>query len=176
MRAERGEKIARGKQSTGLRRAPIEIHGQPRGDKGEHTGKHAALRVSLLEDRIRKRAAGIPRGPPFFETSTPVIRIVKFRSPPRHPIQLHQPLRISHRQGAQHDGVDQTEDGGIGADAEGQRDHGNGGETGALAQHAHAVADILKQTFHGDPPAEQRFTRIQAIEVMAIRLPIAGER
>ena len=41
-------------------------------------------------------------------------------------------------------GVDEAEDGGVGADAERQREHGDGREPGALGQHAQAVAQILK--------------------------------
>ena len=40
----------------------------------------------------------------------------------------------------------------IGTDLQRQRNDGNGGEAGILAQHAKAEADILEQTFHGHPP------------------------
>jgi len=69
-------------------------------------------------------------------------------------LENYEVLRIAHGQRAQHDGVDQAEDCGIGSDAEGERNDCEGGKAGTLAQHAQAVADILKQTLHGDPRKE----------------------
>src|SRR5512146_157855 len=41
-----------------------------------------------------------------------------------------------------------TEHGGIGANAQGQRQHRHCGEAGALTEHAQAVAKIVQQSFH----------------------------
>lgn len=49
---------------------------------------------------------------------------------------------IGVRQGTQQDGVDDGEEGGVGADAEGESEDGDHGETGAAAQHAGGVAKI----------------------------------
>ncbi len=57
----------------------------------------------------------------------------------------HEPLGIRIRQRAQEDGVDHGEDGGVGADAERQRDQRRGGEAGRAPQHAEAVAQVLPQ-------------------------------
>ena len=43
---------------------------------------------------------------------------------------VHQSLRPRHRQRAQHDRIDDAEDGGRGADSQGQRQHGDQGEAG----------------------------------------------
>ena len=43
--------------------------------------------------------------------------------------------------------MDDAEDGGVGADAERQRQQGDGGEAGRAAQHPRAVADVLHQPF-----------------------------
>ena len=55
----------------------------------------------------------------------------------------HQPLRLRERQRLEQQGVDDAEDGGIGADAERQGDDGDRGESWARLQHADGVPDIL---------------------------------
>ena len=54
-------------------------------------------------------------------------------------------LRVLDRQHLQQHGVDQAEDGGIGADAERQRKHRDRSKTGALGQQASAVDEVLAQ-------------------------------
>src|SRR6267142_2624223 len=54
--------------------------------------------------------------------------------------ELHQLLRISQRQQAQHHGIQQAEDGGIRADSKRQRQDGYGRESGGLAQRPRGVA------------------------------------
>src|SRR5579859_1640761 len=44
--------------------------------------------------------------------------------------------------------VDHAEYRGVGADAKGKRDQGDGGETGAVAQLAHGITNILEQSGH----------------------------
>ena len=58
------------------------------------------------------------------------------------PFEQHQVLRIAHRQRLEHDRVDDTEDGGVGADTEGQRQDSNGGEAGILRQHAQTIEHV----------------------------------
>ena len=50
---------------------------------------------------------------------------------------------------AQENGVDEAEDGGVGADADGQGKDGEGGEGGAATQLAEGVAEILGEGFEG---------------------------
>jgi len=59
----------------------------------------------------------------------------------------NQLLRIFDRQQLEEDGIDQAEDGGIGADAKGQRHHRDGGKTRRLGQHASAREHVLPQLF-----------------------------
>ena len=61
--------------------------------------------------------------------------------------ELHQFLGVSHREHAEDDRVDKGEDGGVGADAEGESEDGDGSEGGILAQGAQGVADVLEQRF-----------------------------
>ena len=57
----------------------------------------------------------------------------------------HEAAGIAERQRAQQHGVDDREDGGVGADAERERQHDDRGETGALAHQAQRIAKILEQ-------------------------------
>src|SRR5207302_8287824 len=51
-------------------------------------------------------------------------------------------VRLRERQGTVEQGVDDREDGGIGADADREREDGDGGEPGAPAQRAHGIAEV----------------------------------
>src|ERR1700732_2463462 len=62
-------------------------------------------------------------------------------------------LGMGDGQGAEEDGVEQGEDGGVGSDAEGEREQGDGGEAGALEQAADAEANVLKEVVEGGFPA-----------------------
>jgi len=62
---------------------------------------------------------------------------------------VDQPIAIGHRQALQECGVDDGEDGGVGADAEGERQDGGGGEAWPLPQHARGVAEILADVGQG---------------------------
>ena len=55
-----------------------------------------------------------------------------------------QPIRFVHGNRLEQRRVHEAEDRGVGADAERQREHGDGREARALGQHAQAVAQILK--------------------------------
>jgi hypothetical protein len=56
----------------------------------------------------------------------------------------HQAIAVGHAgQRVQQNHLDPTEDGGVGGDADGQREHGDQREAGALAQHAQTIANVL---------------------------------
>ena len=59
--------------------------------------------------------------------------------------ELDQFLRVSHREHAQDDGVDEGEDGGVGADTESQSEDGDGGEHGRVAKSAQGVTNVLEE-------------------------------
>src|SRR5439155_5223977 len=60
-------------------------------------------------------------------------------------------FRIRDRQRAQHDGVDQRENGGRAANADRQRQDGRGGEDGREAELPDRVADGADRVVHADP-------------------------
>src|SRR5262249_20893880 len=55
----------------------------------------------------------------------------------------HQSMWVFDWQGAEQRRIDQAENGGVRADAQRQREHGNQSEAGALPQHSRAVAQGL---------------------------------
>jgi hypothetical protein len=57
--------------------------------------------------------------------------------------EFHQLLGIAHGQRTQHQGVDEAENGGIGADFEPERGQCDGGESGRAPHHAQGVANVL---------------------------------
>jgi hypothetical protein len=63
-------------------------------------------------------------------------------------VDTDQLLRIGIGQRLQQDGIDDTEDGGIGADSQGEREQRHGGERGALDQPPKSVANILAEVVH----------------------------
>ncbi len=68
-------------------------------------------------------------------------------------------LRVGDRDGAKHHRVDEREDGGIGADAERDRDDDDGGEDGRFANAAQGEAQILREMIEprGDPNSARVF-------------------
>ena len=76
------------------------------------------------------------------------------------------------RQRAQQNSVHNAEDRRRRADAECQRDDRDSGKAGTLAQHAQAIANVLKQDLHRQSPGLAESDN----EVMAIRLPMSGKR
>jgi hypothetical protein len=60
---------------------------------------------------------------------------------------------ILNRERAKQDGVEQGEDGGVGADAEGEREQGYEGEARALGQGAGAEAQVGEEVVEGRFPA-----------------------
>ena len=65
----------------------------------------------------------------------------------------HQLFRVAHRQQLQDQLIDQREDGGIGADSQGEREHRDGREQGRFAQGAERVAQVLNEISHADDTA-----------------------
>ena len=64
----------------------------------------------------------------------------------------HDKLRgLLHGKIAEQDCIEEAEDGGVSADAEGEREQGDGGERGTAEQGAHAVGDILEEAFEPFP-------------------------
>ena len=59
-----------------------------------------------------------------------------------------QPVGFVEGQGAEQDRIDDGEDGGVGADAERERQHGDREESGGLAHRAEEVADVLERVAH----------------------------
>ena len=59
--------------------------------------------------------------------------------------QLDKPPRVAHGKRAQQQGVEQAENGGVGADAESQRENRDGGEGGRATHRSQAVADVLPE-------------------------------
>ena len=57
-------------------------------------------------------------------------------------------LRLGEGQRLQQDGVHHAEDGGVGADTDGQGENGHGGEARAFRQHAERVTQILPHGVH----------------------------
>jgi len=53
------------------------------------------------------------------------------------------------RQRSEKDGVDDAENRGVGADADSERDDGDGGEAEVRAQGAEGVPEVLKERVHG---------------------------
>src|SRR5580698_7789933 len=59
----------------------------------------------------------------------------------------HQAIDLRIRKRLDDLGIYVAEDGGIGADAEGESDDGDGGESGSFAQGAEPVANVLDESF-----------------------------
>ena len=63
-------------------------------------------------------------------------------------------LGVRHRQGLEQDRVDDGEDGGVGADAEGQRQDGGGGKPAILPEQAEPEPYVLQHLQLYAPPPE----------------------
>ena len=60
-------------------------------------------------------------------------------------VEPNQPILVRERERAKEDGVDDREDGGVGADAQREGEDGDGGEAEVLAHQAQGEADVLRQ-------------------------------
>ena len=101
-------------------------------------------RLELVEHWIGKRAAVLS---PYADRRAGHVAILSLSvwRMERAPLEHHKPLWIADRQGAKKCRVDEAEDGGVGADAEGKGEDGDGGEARGFAQHAKGEAQILEQ-------------------------------
>jgi hypothetical protein len=70
-----------------------------------------------------------------------------------------QSIRMVIRQRSKQNGVDHTENRGIRADADGERDNRNRGKTRIRAQSAEGVAKVLEESLHGLISKEQTLIR-----------------
>ena len=87
--------------------------------------------------------------------------------------QLDELLRFAHRQRAQHQGVEQAENGGVGADAERQRQNRHGGKNAIPSQAANRVGDVPPQII--DPSPDPDGTGVLAGERQIAQRPPAGK-
>src|ERR1044072_7815454 len=69
---------------------------------------------------------------------------------------LHQVVWFAERQRAKQQGIDDTEDCGVSADAERQRDYCNGGEARMFDKSPNTIADVLQYGFHQFLPDRSR--------------------
>ena len=127
----RDEEAARGTHLAAVRE--VERGAAPGGDVGESL----LLAADLLEDRVVERIVG---GGAVAAGAVHVDDADAGELPRPRDRQRSQPHR-----------VDDLEDRGRGADAEREREDGNDGETGAPAQQACGVAEILSEA--GEPDA-----------------------
>src|ERR1019366_4829028 len=129
--AERLEVVAGyefGVDSLGL---TAEAEGNGGAEAAEHAGERLRLFLEILVHRVRRHARSAiasyvrPGGPDHDEL-----------------------FGLRHGQEAQHQLIDQGEDGGVGADAEGQRGHGDQGEQRAARQAAQGESEIEQKSGH----------------------------
>ena len=141
------------------RRREIERRVSPR----QHAGERLLIRAHGLPQRIRD--VRVPSGVVPRRPST--VRNLDDGQVPR--------LRNRQRPNAQR--VDQLEDRGVGADAEGEREHGDGGESGTAQQDAGAVPEILSEVLDdADAPgiAALLFALLDAVHRPERREPRVG--
>ena len=75
---------------------------------------------------------------------------------------------VRKRKRTEENAVDQAEDGGIGADAERERDNGDGGKAFVLQKHANAVTNVVKQRVHDSLGVNAEVWGAHACSVLAI--------
>ena len=134
LHAEHVEEVRRDQQAL----HPFGIAGRPSSANVEIHGSRAAPKYAAIcsNDRFSRRQSATLAGAHSAS--------VQSRSGIGLP-ELYQASGIGVRQGPPQDGVDDAEDGGGGADAKGQGDRGDEGETRVSAQHARAVAEVLRE-------------------------------
>ena len=122
-------------------------------EDGEVVPRHARAVEALAARRspVRLAVAGVKAAASW---NAPLcvdeVAIVRRREPRRDAsraaVEQHdQPIGIVIRQRPQQHAVDDGEDGGVGADAERERQHGDEREAGLPAQHARGVAKVLQR-------------------------------
>ncbi len=115
----------------------------------EHVEESAARPDALGElggAAARQVEAGVgPGDGAIGPLALPVAKLFPDRIGPRPVVEQHQPLGLADRERLQQDAVDEGEDRAVGADAEGERGHGDQRERGAAAQDAQTVAHVLRE-------------------------------
>src|SRR5690349_6303119 len=77
----------------------------------------------------------------------------------------------------QQNGIHYSENGGVRADSQRQRQNRDGAETGAFAQHARAIPNVLPEVFHFRTPtsdqlfeaSSSRFTQAEGTRVVSVK-------
>ena len=111
----------------------------PPGVAGLHRGQLLELRQVLLEHVIG--VCGEERVVPFVVPAAVDAAVVVVAD-------ADEGFGICYRQVMKQDGIDQREDGRVGADAEGEREQHGNGEPRRLAQLAECITQILQQNSH----------------------------
>ena len=94
------------------------------------------------------------------------------------PLHVDQPIAIGHRESLQECGVDDAEDGGVGADAEAERQYGREREGWLLPQRADGIAKVLPEIskqVSGRSPRRDGFGCVrlsQRLEVSCEQIPL----
>ena len=129
--AEHRKVIARHEIGADQFRAALERRAHGTRVRAEHAAEDLVLVADLLIHRVG-------------EPVRPVVAAIVFAASGQH----HQLLRISHRKRLQDELVDQCEDRGVGADAQGQRKHRYGQKNGRLAQSTQGIPEISQDCGH----------------------------
>src|SRR5205823_14859875 len=111
------------------------------GERG-HAGESASFRPNGL---VKRYGEGAIADASLVRAVTIAAMALEFRVCTGAPVEDNELLRIFHWYGSQEHGVDEAEDRGVGADAEGEGEHGDGGEAGGLAKHAQSVTQVLNE-------------------------------
>ena len=127
------------------------LHAEHRQQLRRRLAGRDALRLAGVARQVRAVARVVGRDVgcrtqrvaqvPHFGLGNRVLRDALSRKPAPD---LHELLRAVEGERTQQHRVDHAEDDGVGADAERQREHGDGGEAGRLGQHANGVSKVLK--------------------------------
>lgn len=120
--------------------------------------KQAVLREAVLAALGKIEGSAVPRhysGKAFLPLADKLPqRIGQFGAPPveiagarlaHHVADFRQRFGVAHRQSAEIQRVQQPKDRGVGADAQPQGEHSDGGEAGILTQYAQAVTRVLPE-------------------------------
>jgi hypothetical protein len=151
-----------GRHAEGLEEIAGDVLAVARIDWGRRSGApDAQIGIAYLEGRqvSKSRGVGLEQLVGFPRKKAPIV--------PRSLVPLRVPVRVAaengiadspellrslHRQRAQHDLVDQRENGGRRPDTERKSEHGSQGKAGSLAQAAESVADVGEKGKHRWPP------------------------
>ncbi len=97
----------------------------------DHAAPATEVRVDVLKDRSVCKILTLP--PPIVKLAGSIVRRKEI-------LQQDKTVGLTKWQGTQQQCVDYAKDSGIGADAEGESEYGDGGEAGGFAQHAQTKA------------------------------------